>query len=203
MTSAPAPPPELLGRFTDRYGLAALVASLASPDEAPASGSAAAAAAALAAALVTKVARAAGDPGAAAQAELLAARLTGLAAEDADAYAEAVSALGRPAGGSDRSDFVLGRTLRHAADVPLRIAEAAADVASLAASLGAAVPPDRHADAAGAAMLAEGTARAAAHLVEVNLAARPGDELVRRARAAADGAAAAVAALTPGGGTRG
>lgn len=199
MTSAPAPSPEALGRFTDRYGLSTLVEALSTGGGTPASGSASAAAAALAAALVAKVAQAAGDAGAAAQAELLAARLTELTAEDADAYAAAMSALARSGGESEQSDFLLGRTLRRAADVPLRIAEAAADVASLAASLGGAVPPDLHADAVGAAMLAEGVARAAAHLVEVNLAARPGDEREKRARGAVGDAAAAVSALTPGG----
>jgi len=198
VTSAPAPSPEALGRFPDRYGLATLIESLSSPTENPASGPASAAAAAFAAALVAKVGRGAGDDGAVAQAELLAARLTGLAAEDADAHAAAVTALAYRGEASEQTDFVLGTTLRRAADVPLQIAEASADVASLVASIAESVPPDQHADAVGAALLAEGAARATAHLVDINLAARPGDERGKRACAAVDSAAAAVATLTSG-----
>jgi methenyltetrahydrofolate cyclohydrolase len=199
VSSAPAPSPEALGRFTDRFRLATLIESLASPAENPASGSAAAAAAAFAAGLVAKVGRGAGNEGAVAQAELLAARLAGLAAEDADVYGAAVSALAQDGDPSESRDFLLGTTLRRAADVPLQIAEAAADVAVLSASLGASVPPDQHADAVGAAFLAHGAARAAAHLVEINLAAREGDERQRRARGAVSAASAAVSALVPGG----
>jgi formiminotetrahydrofolate cyclodeaminase len=197
VTSAPASPPEALGRFQDRFGLATLIEALSSAAENPASGSAASAAAAFAAALVAKVAHGAGDEGAAAQAELLAARLTGLAAEDADAYAAAVTALAQPRD-SESHDFLLGTTLRRAADVPLQIAESAADVASLAASLADSAPPDQHADAVGAALLAEGATRAAAHLVEINLAARPGDERHRRARGSVQSAAASVSKLAAG-----
>ena len=199
MTSAPAPSPEALGRFPDRYGLVTLIESLSSPTANPAAGPASAAAAAFAAALVAKVGRAASDEGASAQAEMLAARLTGLAGEDADAHAAAVAALAQRGNPSEQNDFVLGTKLRRAADIALQIAEAAADVASLASSLAESVPPDQHADAVGAALLAEGAARATAHLVAINLAARPGDERARRAHGAVDGAAAAVTTLTSGG----
>ncbi len=190
MTSAPAPLPTGTSRFTDRFGLATLLETLRSPVETPASGSAAAAAAALAAALVAKVALATGDHGTAAQADTLAARLTVFAAEDADAYEAATRALAQP-GGSETHDFLLGAVLRRAAEVPLQIAEAAADTALLAAALAASAPPDQHADLVGAARLSEGAARAAAHLVEINLAARPGDDRLARARDAIDAAAAA------------
>ncbi len=199
MTSAPAPSAAGTSRFPDRFGLTTLLETLRSPAETPASGSAAAAAGALAAALVAKVALASGDQGTAAQADLLAARLTAFSAEDADAYEAAVRALAQP-GGSETHDFLLGTVLRRAADVPLQIAEAAADTALLAAATASSAPPDQHADLVGAASLAEGAARAAAHLVEINLAARTGDDRQARARDAVEAAAAAGASL---GGSRG
>jgi formiminotetrahydrofolate cyclodeaminase len=192
---APVPPTTSTSRFGDRYGLAAFIDSLASPSETPASGSAAAATAALASGLVAGVARAAGDPGTAAQAEALAARLTMLAAEDADAYEAAMRALGQSGDGSETHDFLLGAMLRRAADVPLQIAEAAGDVALLAALVAEIAPGAQRADATGAAILAEGAARAAAHLVDVNLAARPGDERHARAHEAVAAAAGVSASL--------
>jgi formiminotetrahydrofolate cyclodeaminase len=198
-------PPQLpstaaTSRFGDRFGFSAFLDSLSSPTEIPASGSAAAATAALAAALVANVAFAAHDPGTAAQAEALAGRLTGLAADDADAYEAAVRALDRPGDGSETHDFLLGSMLRRAADVPLQIAEAAGDVAVLAAATATIAPAAQQADAVGAARLAEGAARAAAHLVEINLVARPGDERHTRAREAVAAAVAANVALGGSGG---
>jgi len=185
-------------RFGDRFGLAAFVESLSSPTETPASGSAAAGAAALAAAIVANVARSAHDPGTVAQADALAGRLTALTAEDADAYEAATRALAEPGGGSETRDFLLGSMLRRAADVPLQIAEAAGDVAILAAALSGAAPAGQHADLVGAALLAEGAARAASHLVDVNLASPPGDERNVRAHEAVEAAVAAVATLGGG-----
>jgi methenyltetrahydrofolate cyclohydrolase len=187
-------------RFRDRFGLAAFVESLSSPTETPASGSAAAAAAALAAALVANVAHSAADPGTAAQADALAARLTAMAADDADAYEAALRALDQPGDGSETHDFLLGTMLRRAADVPLQIAEGAGDVALLASAIAEVAPAGRHADIVGAALIAEGAARAAAHLVDINLAARAGDERHIRAHEAVATAAAAVAALVGGNG---
>jgi formiminotetrahydrofolate cyclodeaminase len=182
-------------RFGDRFGLAAFVESLSSPTETPASGSAAAAAGALAAALVAGVARSASDPGTAAQADALAGRLTAMTAEDADAYEAAVRALAEPGGGSETHDFLLGTMLRRAADVPLQIAEAAGDVAMLAGAIAENAPAGQHADLVGAALLAEGAARAAAHLVDINLASRPGDERHVRAHEAVAAATQATTAL--------
>lgn len=195
MSSPHLPSTAASSRFGDRFGLAAFVGSLSSPTETPASGSAAAATGALAAALVANVAFAAHDPGTAAQAEALAGRLTALAADDADAYDAAVRALDRPGDGSETHDFLLGTMLRRAADVPLQIAEAAGDVAVLAAATAAIAPAGQRADAVGAARIAEGAARAAAHLVEINLVARPGDERQIRAREAVAAAVAANVAL--------
>ena len=182
-------------RFGDRFGLASFVESLSSPTETPASGSAAAAAGALAAALVANVAHSAADPGIAAQADALAARLTAMAAEDADAYEAALRALEQPGDGSETHDFLLGTMLRRAADVPLQIAEGAGDVAMLASAIAEVAPAGQRADLVGAALLAEGAARAAAHLVDINLASRSGDERHLRAHDAVAAAAAAVTGL--------
>ena len=66
--------------------------------------------------------------------------------------------------------------------VPLEIAEAAADTASLAALAAELGERDVQADAAAAAVLAAAGARAAAHLVAVNLTVTEGDVRLARAR---------------------
>ena len=72
-----------------------------------------------------------------------------------------------------------------AAEPPLAIAEAAAEVAELARAAGARRGrPALRGDALAGADLAAGAARAAARLVEINLADAPGDARVERARAA-------------------
>lgn len=142
---------------------------------------------AAAASIVCVAAREGGDGTAAAQAAALAARLERLAAEDADAFAQACAALAA-AGESTPSasrDFELGRTLDRAAAIPLEIAEACADVATLARDLAERIDPATAPDLEAAARLASGAARAAAHLVEVNLVVGREDERVTRARAAA------------------
>lgn len=163
---------------------------LADVGRGPAGGSAAGVAAAMAAGLVRLVARVSRDwddaPGIAAQAALLGERALELAEADHVAYTRAVAQLRAP----DR-DAALGAALRRAAEVPLGIAETAADVAalaSLAARHGAdAVRPD----AWTAATLAEAAATAAGRLVAVNLATIGGDDLTSGADAAARAAGAA------------
>jgi formiminotetrahydrofolate cyclodeaminase len=71
------------------------------------------------------------------------------------------------------------------------LAEAGADTATLAAAAVEHGTLDRRGDAVAAAILADAGARAAAHLVEVNLVVTPDDERVKRARAAAEVASAA------------
>lgn len=143
-----------------------------------------------AASLLADLAREFADDAAAAQAESLRMRAERLAQADAEAYAAAARRLH----GRDGRDAELGRALDEAAAVPLQIAETAADVAELSAALMERVPADTRPDLAGAALLAAGAARTAAHLVEVNLAVAAGDERLERARGAADAAAAAAAA---------
>jgi formiminotetrahydrofolate cyclodeaminase len=123
-------------------------------------------------------------PGVAAQALALQARAAPLAREDAEAWQDAVSALARAsdtrAGGRD---LELEAKLERAAAVPLAIAALGADTAALAAVVGELGDPAHQADVAAAAALAAGGARAAAHLVRVNLGVREGDERLERARA--------------------
>src|SRR4051794_19435316 len=117
-----------------------------------------------------------------AQAEALRRRATRLAVEDAEALEAFLTAREtivdpRP----EARDFHLGRTLGRAAEVPLAIGETACDVALLAEHVADRGDPDVRADAAAAAMLAHAAARAAAHLVEVNLASIDADQRVARA----------------------
>jgi len=183
-----------------------LLEELARDTPVPGAGPAAAFVTAAAAALTAMAARASRDSwpdagGVVAQAESLRARAMRLAQEDAEALAAVLAE--RSAVGGDRADvrdFRLGRTLHRAADVPLSIVEAAADVALLAAHTARHCVGDVRADASAGAFLAHGAARAAAHLIEVNLATIAGDErvtrahgLVRAAGAAADEAARRIA----------
>ena len=187
----------MLSRTVDEF-----LDELARDTPVPGAGPAAALVTAAAAALTAMAARASVDSwadaaGVAAQAESLRARAVRLAEEDADALTAVL--VERSGVGGDRAemrDFRLGRTLHRAADVPLSIVEAAADVALLASHAASHCAGDVRPDATAAAFLAHGGARAAAHLVEINLATVSGDErvtraqgLVRAAGAAADEAA--------------
>ena len=182
-------------------GVEALLDALAAPAPEPSSGTAAAVAAAMSASLVVLVAHASPawpeSRGIAAQAHTLRARLVQLGEEDADSYAAVLAALRLPRTlSAEERDAVLGAALVRAAEVPLAIASAAADVAELAALAAADGKAELRPDAAVAAVLAEGAARGTARLVEVNLASRPDDErtrhAARHARAAADARARAL-----------
>jgi formiminotetrahydrofolate cyclodeaminase len=174
--------------FVDVLRIDPLLDAFAAKEPAPGGGSAAALVGAMAAALCAKVARFSDDGGSLAQAEALRRRLTALAPEDAAAFVAALDKL-RTRG----DDFDLGRALMLAAAVPLRIAEACADVAELGAALAESGRADLQPDARAAAVLAAAAARSSALLVEANLGAAPGDERVARARLLADGAASAAA----------
>jgi len=153
-----------------------------------AAGPATAQAGAAAASVVAATARVGGDATGASQAEALADRLRRLAEEDADALEAARAAFpeAEPETSDPRRDFAFARVLDRAAAAPLAIAEACADVAILARSLADQVDPALGPDLEAAARLAGGAAKAAAHLVEVNLAVGEDDERVRRARRAAE-----------------
>jgi methenyltetrahydrofolate cyclohydrolase len=173
--------------FSD-HSLGELCDTVAADTSAPGGGSVAAIAGALAASLVAMAARFSTDEwqdaaGAVAQAEALLARLLPLADEDANAYenfllARRMSREVEP----ELRDAAIGDALSRAADVPLAIAEAAHDVATLAAEAADRGNPNLRGDAATAALLAEAAVRASANLVEINLATREGDERIERAR---------------------
>ena len=169
---------------------------LSASEPAPGGGSAAAVAIALAASLVAKVARRSGDTwpesaGVAAQAIELQERCPTLARDDADAWQEALIALG-----DGRGDHQLAGVLDRAADLPLAIAETGADVAGLARLAAERGEGHLRGEAVAAAVLAHAGVRAAAHLVTINLATRADDDRCTRAglaeQAAADHARKAV-----------
>jgi len=118
------------------------------------------------------------------QAESLQRRAERLAAENARRYAVVLRAF---AGEGD-----LGQALDQAAETPLRLAEAANDVALLAVYTAERCEPRLRADVLAAASLAAGAARAAAELVAANLAATAEDERVARAWELAAATAAAI-----------
>jgi formiminotetrahydrofolate cyclodeaminase len=153
-----------------------------------AAGPATAQAGAAAASVVAATARVGGDATGASQAEALADRLRRLAEEDADALEAARAAFpeAEPETSDPRRDFAFAKVHDRAAAAPLAIAEACADVAILARALADHVDPALGPDLEAAARLAGGAAKAAAHLVEINLAVGEDDERVRRARRAAD-----------------
>lgn len=170
-----------------------LLRGLEAPVPSPAGGAAAAIVAAMAASLVVMAGRespawldgrtVAADAGAHRD------RLLALGAKDV----KAVTAVLRS---SDAA--ALAEALIHAADVPLEIADRAADVAELAALAAIEGKPPLRADAKAAAILAEAATRAAALIVRVNAAALADGNEVTRARliAAADAAQTrAVAAI--------
>jgi formiminotetrahydrofolate cyclodeaminase len=193
---------------TENYldlGVDAFLEGLATPRRAPGGGSAAALTVAFAAGLVAMAARASRGSwddaaGVAAQALALQDRVAPLARADAEAWDDALLAL-RDARSADgdrngrRGDRELELKLERAAAIPLEIAELGADAAQLAALVAELGDDAYRADAAAAAALAAGGARAAAHLVEVNLGVLEGDERLVRARASEQAAADAAGRL--------
>ena len=168
---------------------------VASEGRTPGGGSLAALVTAAAGGLLAKVARASRGTwpeaaGVAAQAEALRDRAAPLAQLDAEQYEAALRSLdgnGEPAG--DRRDFEVGRAHARAAEPPLRIVEAATDVAHLSVLVARNCDQALRADAAAAGALAAAAARAAAELIAVNLTASAEDARVVRARALAEDAA--------------
>jgi methenyltetrahydrofolate cyclohydrolase len=172
----------------------AFLDALATRGRAPGGGSAAALTVAFAAGLVAMVARSSRGmwedaAGVAAQALTLQDRAAALSLKDAEAWEAALAALRTAADPSERDEagpreeLDLERKLERSAAIPLEIAELGADVAVLAVEAAVHGEHEYRADAAAAAALAAGGARAATHLVEVNLGIRPGDERLVRARA--------------------
>jgi methenyltetrahydrofolate cyclohydrolase len=158
---------ETLERFLER---------LASTDPAPGGGGSVAVATAMAAALVEMAAglstdRIAEAADIGAQASGVRRRALTLADEDAAAYTRVLDAFRR----RRETDTDAGRqeiheALEGATAVPLEVAELAAEVAGLANRLVAGGNPNLEGDAAAAVHLARAATRAAARLVELNVA---------------------------------
>ena len=174
-----------LGDFLERLGTG---------KPAPGSGSASALTVAFAAGLVAMVARKSASSwedagGVAAQALSLQARAAPLALADAEVWEQALDALHDAAENGESPNGDLEQKLERSAVVPLQIAEAAADTASLAALAAELGEGSYRPDAAAAAVLAAAAARAAAHLVSVNLTVSEGDDRLARAHASQEAAA--------------
>jgi formiminotetrahydrofolate cyclodeaminase len=177
---------------------------VASPEPMPGAGYCSAVSLSMAAGLVAMVAGASRQEwgeakGAAAQANTLRERVAPLAQRNLEAYTKAVARLRGTGEDGDDGEQVssagendLGALLERAAQVPLDIAEAAVDVASLAALVAERGNQALRADAVAAALLAEGAARTAATLVEVNLGTTSSDPRVTHAQDLSGAAKAAV-----------
>jgi formiminotetrahydrofolate cyclodeaminase len=185
--------------LTDPAGALSDVAAALAPAQPPAgAGVVAGGIVTLVAGLCESVARASmgqweDGRGAVVQAVELRRRAQALAAENAAAYRAARERLDTPAGSETGRDAALRAALMRAADAPLGICATAADCAVLAAALAHDVDPNARVDAVGAAELAAGAARAAAALVDINLALLASDE--RRVQAGECVAAAEAACL--------
>ena len=178
--------------------LSTLLEQLATDVPSPGGGAVTAVATAMSAGLVAMVARASSGwdeaAGTAAQAERLRTRVAPLAAANAAAYEEALVALALPEHVEPEvRSRTIGEAVSRAAELPLAIGAAAADVALLAAHAAERGEPALRPDAAVAAVLAEAAARGACHLVEINLTTTADDERVVHGRASADTAGAAAA----------
>jgi len=158
--------------------LETFLAAVAERTPAPGGGAAAAAACAIAAALAEMAARFAGRDEDAARAAGLVAEALRLGEADLVAYAPVLEA--QRAGDPAR----VAAAKAAAAETPLGIAETAAAVAELSRALARAGRPSLEGDALAGADLAAGAARAAARLVEINMAGVDDDTRVARARAA-------------------
>jgi formiminotetrahydrofolate cyclodeaminase len=120
-----------------------------------------------------------------------------LAEDDTRSYAPVLDALAIERADPERPAR-LQTALSAAADVPLAIAVATAEVGELAFAAAQAGNADLLGDATVAAVIAEAAARSAARLVELNLAACPQDARVGRAEAAAQRARSARTAVLGG-----
>ena len=165
---------------------------LAAGESAPGGGSAAAVSVALAAGLSSMAARLSAKQstdaaGLAARAESLRERVAPLAQADAVAYGRVLAAQR-----SRDTDERLRAALSEAADVPLAVAEAGAEVAGIAARLASEGNPNLKGDAVCAVLLAEAGVRAAVTLVEINLSGeRTADGRLRSTRKFVEAAASA------------
>lgn len=155
--------------------VAAFAEAVAARESAPGGGAAAAVTAALGAGLVamaSRFSRLADADEIAARADVLRERGLTLADNDVAAYADVLAAYRLPKEAGGRRERIED-ALRRACQVPLEIADAAAEVAELAADVAARGNPNLTGDAATAGHLAVAATRSAAGLVRIN--ARLGD----------------------------
>ncbi len=199
MNNLPTVPNLLTARLIS--GVAELSEPVATQMADPPGGVATALVVALAAAVAAAAAegsRAGWDqaPAVRAQAQALRRRALALAERDATAHAGARERLAARGGAhSQTEDWELGQAIAAAAQPLVELARSARDLAQLAQLLAGHAEGDVRPDAVLAAMLAAGAARAAAHLVEVNLVAGADDRRVAEARACArEAETAAIAA---------
>lgn len=183
--------------------------SMAEGNPDPMGGAVAAQVASLAASLAAAAADRSRDQwaeagGACAQAQSLSRRTAKLAGRDAAAYAAARDALARrglEAGArvvsddQQARDWRLGTAVEQAAEPPLELAARSADIAELAVAIAVRGAPDVRADAVVAALLAAASARAAAHLVQINLVVSGDPRRVALAQGYADAATSAAASV--------
>lgn len=179
-----------------------LLDSVADRTPAPGGGAGAALAAALAAGLIAMAARFADEARLPAdlvtRAEALRARATPLADADAAAYGRYLEAVRMPRDTDpDARRDAVQHALSEATDVPLTIAQIAAEVAALGEPLLLDGNPRLHGDAAAGVLLAAAAAEIAALLVATNLADSPADPRGRQAAVLAAGARAIAVTVTP------
>ena len=173
-----------------------LVDDVAARTPAPGAGAVTGLVATLAGALTEMVARFSDDQPAAERNEALRHRVAPLADEDGAAYERYLAAVRLPREDETRAQRMV-ETLSAATDVPMRMAETAAEVAEHAARLAREGNPRLRGDAVAAALVAAAAARSAAALVAINLAGREAfADDPRPGRAGALGAAAQAAADT-------
>jgi methenyltetrahydrofolate cyclohydrolase len=186
-----------LGRFMEL---------VASREPAPGGGASAAVTVALAAALSSMSARFSTGhlveaPALTERAEQLRSEVMPLARADAAAYGRVLESYrGQREGNKEGRRRKIREALSEAASVPLAVAEIGAELVGIAVRLVREGNPNLRGDAVVAALLAETGVRAAAKLVEINVAAGGTDNgrLVRASELVADAAAAQHAAKSAG-----
>lgn len=172
-------------KSTDHFeaDLGELLDELSSESVSPAASSVAATTVSLAAALTTKSARRSAGAmksaaGAAAQGDSLRRRASALVSANARAYERAAAALPTPSeavatsapeASDQERDLEIREALTGTNDALLSLLEVACDVCLLAALIAEEGQSGARADAAAAALLAEASARAVAHLIEISL----------------------------------
>lgn len=181
--------------MTDGPAFSELLAALAARTPAPAGGCASAWTAALAAALLEMVGQFAERSDVAARGTELRAALLRAAQDDERAYLPVLEAMRLPREQADRSQRVRS-ALAVAAQPPLAVAEAAAEIAALAASVRPALRVAVREDAVTCVLLADAATRTAARLVLANVDGQEAAAVRQRVAAALSGAASAVASAT-------